>query len=261
MQLGTVLYRLWHRRLVLGLSIVIAALAGVLSAYRISTSGLTPRSIGMSTATTQVLVDNPDSIVLDLDSGTFQLSQMSQSAALLGNVMVSYAVREDIARRVGVPVGLIETSAPATPAFPQAVTAPNRKTTDLIASNDQYRINVQVNPTVPILDIYTEAHSPAIAKALANAAVAGLRDYVSGFAQSIPVNQRVEIEQLGPAEGGAVTGGLRVEVIALVFGFALVFCCVAGTLLDRVRRGWRAAADDLRLHSRFATSDRGVGPA
>jgi hypothetical protein len=246
MKFGMLLHDLWHRRLVLVLSLLIAAFAAVFSAYRISLSppGVQPRAIGMAAASTQVLVDNPNTIVLDLNQGSYQLQQMAQSATLLGSVMVSLPVREDIARRVGIPVGLIQTTAPATPQFPQAVASPqSRKTTDLLASNNQYRINIQANPTVPIVDIYTEAHSVVTAKALANAAVDGLRDYLSTFAQDVPAKQRVRIEQLGYAEGGAVTGGLRVEVLALVFFFGFALCAAALLLIERVRRGWKISRE------------------
>lgn len=256
MKLGMVLYQLWHRRLVLVLSLLIAVFAAVDSAYKVGLGTVTPRSIGMSTASTQILVDNPNTIVLDLNQGSYQLQQMSQSATLLGNIIVSPTVLQDVAKRVGIPMGLIQTSAPATTQFPQAITSPSaRKTTDLLSSNDQYRINVQANPTVPILDIYTEAHSPTVAKGLANAAVVGLRDYLATFGAKVPEGQRVRIEQLGPAQGGAVTGGLRVEVMALVFGFAFVIAAAVGLFLVRAKEGWRASDDEAPSRSTLATTN------
>jgi hypothetical protein len=252
MQVGMMLYQLWHRRLIVGLSLLIAVVAALSSAYKLSLSppGLVPRSIGMATASTQVLVDNPYSIVLDLNQGGYQLQQMAQSATLLGNVMVSPAVRQDIARRVGIPVALIQTSAPATPQSPQAIVSPQpRKTTDLLASNNQYRINVQANPTVPILEIYTEAHSPVIAKALANAAVIGLSDYLSKFSPGVPAKQQLRIEQLGSAQGGAVTGGLRVEVLGLVFLFAFAISSAAILGIARVARAWKMSGKAAKMGS------------
>jgi hypothetical protein len=242
MKLGVFLHDLWHRRVIVVASLLIAAVAATVSAYRISLfpPGLQPRSIGMAAASTQVLVDKPNSVVLDLNQGSIQLQQMAQSATLLGNVMVSPAVRQGIARRVGVPAELIQTAAPATPQFSQAITSPqHRKTTDLLSSNNQYRIDVQANPTVPIVNIYTEAHSVLMAKALANAAVASLRDYLNSLAPGVPGSQNVSIEQLGTAEGGAVTGGLRAEVIALVFLFAFVISAAVLLGLTRVINGWK----------------------
>jgi hypothetical protein len=259
MRVGILLYQLRHRRLIVALSLLIATVAAVSSAYKLTLSppGLVPRSIGMATASTQVLVDNPYSIVLDLNQGSYQLQQMAQSATLLGNVMVSPAVQEDIAQRVGIPLGDIEVTVPATPQSPQAIASPQpRKTADLLSSNDQYRINVQANPTVPILDIYTEARTPAIAKALANAAVAGLTDYLGKFAQGVPAKQQVRVEQLGSAEGGAVTGGLRVEVLGLVFLFAFPISCATIFGIVRVARGWKMSGKGANLGTVLAGDGR-----
>jgi hypothetical protein len=246
MQVGKALYQLSRRPRLVGLSLLIAALAAVFSAYRVSLAppALHSRAIGMAAASTQVLVDNPYTIVLDLNQGSYQLQQMAQSATLLGNVIGSLSVRADIAKIVGVPVQAIDTTEPATPEFPQAIALPNnRKTTDLLASNNQYRINIQANPTVPILNIYTEAHSPAMAKALANAAVTGLRDYLATVAPSTPAKKQIQLDQLGQAQGGAVTGGLRVEVLLLVFLFALAITGTVLFVIDRIVRGWRLAKD------------------
>lgn len=261
MKVGVLLYGLWHRRLILAVSLLIAAVAAVDSAYKLPS--LQPRAIGMSAASTQVLVDNPKTIVLDLDQGSYQLQQMAQSATLLGNLMVSPAAREDIARRVGIPVSSIATSAPATPQSPTAVTSPQpRKTTDLLASNDQYRINVQANPTVPILDIYTEASNVATAKALANAAVVGLRDYLTTFASSIPAGQQVRIEQLGTAEGGTVTGaGLNLEVVALVFLFAFAISSAALLGAERAAYGWRLSRTAAKMGTALSVGHRETEPS
>ncbi|HWF49603.1 MAG TPA: hypothetical protein VG294_03070 [Solirubrobacteraceae bacterium] len=244
MQVGRALYQFSRRPRLVALSVAIAALAAMFSAYRISLlpPSLHPRAIGMASASTQILVDNPYTIVLDLNQGSYQLQQMAQSATLLGNVLGSVSVRTEIARIAGVPVKAINTTEPATPQFPQAITLPrNRTTTDLLASNNQYRINIQANPTVPILTIYTEAHSTAVAKALANAAATGLRDYMNSVAPSLPAKKQIQIEQLGQAQGGAVTGGLRVEVLGLVFGFALLITGGILLAIDRIVRGWRMA--------------------
>ena len=244
MKLGMLLHKLWHTRAVLIPSVVIAVLAAILSAFKLGPGGIQPRALGMSTAQTQLLVDNPSSIVLDLKQGSYQLQQLAQSATLLGNVLVSIPVQQDIARRAGIPVSSLMTTAPATPQSPSALTTPSqRKTTDILASNNQYRINVQANPTVPMLTVYTEASSPAMATALANAAVASLRDYVNMVDAGIPAGQRVNIYQLGRAEGGPVTGGLRLELVVLVFLFALALSSAAGLAIVRVREGWKLDRD------------------
>lgn len=261
MKLGIFLHALWHTRKVLVASLLIGLAAAVLSTYRVSPAGLHPRAISMATASTQVMVDNPYSIVFDLNQGSYQLQQMAQSATFLGNVMVSLSVQEDVARRIGIRVSQLQTTAPATPLLPQAIPTPqNRKTTDILASNNQYRISVQANPTVPILTIYTEASSVATAKALANAAVDSLRDYLSTAGHGVPAKERVNIDQLGRAQGGAVTGGLRQEVPALAFVFAFVLSSALGMWIIRISTGWQIAAGEAG-RAAVQAADGGAHPA
>ena len=48
----------------------------------------------------------------------------------------------------------------------------------------QYRLDIEANPTVPMLDIYSEAPTADSATLLANAAVAELRAYLGDLATS-----------------------------------------------------------------------------
>jgi hypothetical protein len=203
----------------------------------------------MSAASTHVLVDNPsDSVVLDLGVGSAQLDQMSQRALVLANVMASLPVRAYIAHRAHVPAQVIQVSPPLTANYPLPIAGDpqnQRKTTDLVRSNNQYRISIKANPTVPIIDVYTEASSVRTAKALANGAVEGLRDYLADVAraQGVPASHRPRLEQLGRAEGDGVTGAVNVEVAILVFAFVFALSSAASLGLARVVRGWRRSRE------------------
>ena len=48
-------------------------------------------------------------------------------------------------------------------------------TTDILKRPNEYRLSIQANPTVPVLDIYAEAPDDAAAKKLASGAVSGLQ--------------------------------------------------------------------------------------
>lgn len=255
MKLGMHLYELSRLRVALVLSVLLATLVALSSAYAINLlpPGLQPKALRMSAASTHVLVDDPKSALLNQGVGSAQLDQMTQRALLLGNVMAtSVPVRQYIARRAGVPEQVIEMSSPLTPLYPRPIAdnpQDQRRTTDLIRSNNEYRIAVKANPTAPILDIYTEASSVKMATALANAAVDGLRDYLAANAQSegVPANDQARLEQLGRAQGGSVTGGVNVEVATLVFLFVFALSCVASLAVARILRGWRLAADAKKL--------------
>jgi hypothetical protein len=254
MKLGMHLHELWRLRLCLLLTLLVATFASVSSAYEISflPPGLQPRAMAMAAASTHVLVDNPDSVLLDVAQGTDQLNQMAQRALLLGNVMASLPVRSYIARRVGVPAQLIEVTSPVTPQYPRPIADDpqnQRRTTDLFRSNNQYRISIEANPTVPILDVYTEASSVRTAVALANAAVGGLRDYLTavGDGESIAAGQQVRLEQLGGAQGSSVTGSVNVEVALLSFLVVFVLASAASLGLSRVAHGWKQSREAERL--------------
>src|SRR5207248_1239307 len=121
-------------------------------------------------------------------------------------------------------------------------------TTDLVRSNNQYRVSVKANPTVPIIDVYSEASNAATAKSLANATVDGLRDYLTGLdrAHGVPATHEPRLEQLGRAQGAGVTGGgVNVEVAVLVFVFVFALSSAVSLGVARALRGWRVA-DEMR---------------
>jgi hypothetical protein len=245
MRLGRHLRELSGLRVGVVVSLVLASFVAISSAYRISPfpPSVTPRALGMAAASTHVLVDSQSPALLDLRQGADQLTSMTQRALLLGNVMASLPVREYIARRSGIPAQLIQVTAPVTPQYPRAIVDPAHQPqmTDILRSNNQYRIDVKTNPTVPMIDVYSEASNAATAVTLANAAVDGLRDYLTTLAQSqhVPVAAQVRLEQLGRAQGASVTGGLQVEVVSLVFLFTFALSCTATVFIARVIRGWR----------------------
>ena len=111
---------------------------------------------------------------------------------------------------------------------------------DILKSPDEYRLSVQANPTVPILDIYAQAPTEQEAKLLANGAVAGMQDYLRdlGETQAVGPERQVHLEQLGKARGGVINEGVAIEMTLL--SFTLVFGASAATVLwiARVRRGW-----------------------
>jgi hypothetical protein len=97
---------------------------------------------------------------------------------------------------------------------------------------------------VPILDIYSEAPTPRKAEQLANAAVAGMEDYLKDLAnkQAVPVDRRVHLVQFGHAKGGTINPGVRLKLGVLTFLIVFGASGVTVLALDRVRRGWKLEA-------------------
>jgi hypothetical protein len=153
-------------------------------------------------------------------------------------------VREHIAKRAGIEFGRLAVAGPVTPEEPRVIANPGQqpKTTDILKSPEEYRVSIQANPTVPVLDIEAEAPTPAAAANLANAAVGGLRDYVeevSGQAGT-PAKSDVYIRQLGTATGSTVNSGTKPEFAFLAFCLIFLIGSSITLYVGRVRRGWKS---------------------
>ena len=244
MQLGKHLYELWRLRLGVALALVLALFAALWSVKKVSVfpPSVQSRSLEMAAAQTRVLVDSPKSAVLDLAMSTSDIQSITNRSLLIANVMASAPVREYIARRAHVPADVLQVASPVTPAFPRplATNGNKPKTKDILRSPGEYRLSLTSNPTVPIVDVYAEAPTAAAAQQLANGAVDGMRDSLRdlGDSQQIPVNQRVDLEQLGRAKGGLIDRGVNVEVAALSFLLVFAASSLAVLFVSRVRRGW-----------------------
>ena len=252
MGIGIRIRKLWQLKLGLGISLVLALLAAVWSIEKISLTppGLTPRSLEMATATTHVLVDTPDSIMTDLRQNTYSLTGLTNRAVVLGNVIASTSVEARIAQRAHVPAGLLRIQAPLTPQQASLpVNSQNaRHVTDIVKSNDQYRIQINANPTVPMLDIYAQTPTAESAAALANAAVDELKAYLAGLAttQDTPAKDQIRLEQLDRATGVVINPGVQYQVALLAFILTFLASCAMVTFIARVRAGWRLAAPSER---------------
>ena len=247
MRFGRHLRELWEHRLGLVASVLIASLAALWSVGKVTVfpPSVKPRVLQMAAASTRALVDSPKSAVLDLKVPTTNLQGMTNRGVLVGNMIASAPVRAYIARRAHVPTELLQVAGPVTPDFPRPLaTSGKRSTKDILKSPNQYRLSVQANPTVPILDIYAQAPTADAARALANGAVQGMEDYLRDLAnaQHIAVDQRVHLEQLGHADGGVINPDVSVKLAIL--SFLLVFTASSAMVLaaTRVRRGWQLEA-------------------
>lgn len=174
-------------------------------------------------ASTQVFVDTaPPSVV---HRHVYPVSALSQRAELLGRVLTSPDMIDQIARRVGVPADQIGADARTTANVPAAFTEPGseERANAILISDLPYRVEVQARQTTPVLDIYTRAPSTAMAVRLAEESVAGLQQRIRalGDEQRLPASERVVLRELGAARGGVVNPGMAVAIA--VFAFLVVF--------------------------------------
>lgn len=206
---------------------------------------LEPRAPELAGASTQVLVDSPRSSLVDLRQDSYGLDGLSRRAVLMGTLLASPPVRERIARRAGIDPRLLRTSAPLTPEQSRALEIPGSepRVTDLVRGTQSYSLSFRVHPSVPVVDIYAEAPDPEAAASLADAAVAGLADYLAEVAarERTAPEAQVELRQLGPPSGGVVNDGVGLAWATLTFALAFAVAGGALVLWARIRRGWRAA--------------------
>jgi hypothetical protein len=248
MGIGIRLRKLWHLKAGIAVSVVLALLVGLWSIDKISVfpPGLKPRSLEMATAVTHLLIDTPSSTLIDMRQDTYSLSDLQSPAILLGNVIANGSVEASIAQRAHVPPQLLRIQAPLTPAqaAPPVDSQSARHVTDIIKSNDQYRIDIEANPTVPMLDIYAQAPSADSAAMLANSAVDELKTYMAALAvrQATPQKYQVRLVQLGRATGVVINPGVKWQLAFAIFVITLGASCAAVTFFARVRSGWREAA-------------------
>src|SRR4051794_38755336 len=204
MELVAIGQELWRRRVALAVAFTVAFLAGMSIVYHLPS--LKKRSLSYGSATTQFLLDSNKSSLAN--AGT-DLSGLATRAAVFTRFMTSPDVQNAVARHAGVPATKVEVDAPVDPGGPQGSVQPpaERRSSQLAAEADRYRVFVQNEQALPIVDVYAQAPDSAAAVKLANAAVAGIRETLGRMQASQPIEQaaQLKIEQLGLARGSAVT--------------------------------------------------------
>lgn len=230
---------LWGHRLGLAIALAIALLAAARTqGFTFFPPGL-DRADGDARAVAHIFVDTPRPIAVDLRQSTYDIDGLIDQTLLVSNATASVAVRERIAARAGLPVGAISIETPLSVKHPVGIAEPGASRAPL------YRVGIQANPTVPLIDVNAQAPTEPAAVRLADDAADALGSYLASLARghATPLGSRLELVRLGRAQPLAGDGGHG--PISTLLVFVLVFAAASATVLfvTRVRRGWRAAAD------------------
>lgn len=236
----TILRELWQRRIYVGVAAGLAILVGGMLAYRLSLPPET-RQYDVGIATTHILVDTPQSQVVDVSpkgSGS-----LGSRANLLANLMTEGEVKAAIARRAGLrPNQLLAGVDTGTGLPPDVASAAGSRDVHLLTTRPESN---SAGVPLPIIELDAQAPDPASASRLASAAVAGLRSYLDSRAASENVSaaHRLDVRGLGePQVADAVRGpGRLVALGAAVFVFLLG--CAAILIAPAIARTWRAVSD------------------
>lgn len=240
-----VIRQLWSRKLLVGLVIVIAALAAILSAYSFSLSppGLQSRALTVGAASSQILVDSPKSALVDgASSGTFEA--LSTRAKIYGEYLSSLAARKQIAKLAGVPPASISSSGPFSSATGQnnyENQSSEDRANEILQEGAQSRLVFTGQEGVPILTVDAQAATAARAVDLANASFITLKRYVNSLSvDGEDVKRGVTVRELGAPEGGTIGSGNDVVLMALAFLAILVLGCAAILVVPRFTQRWLA---------------------
>ena len=250
MHLAAKLRQRLFRRSRVRISVAVGVLAVVLSLYRVSLMppSLHARALEVAAASTSALVDVQHSESVSLAPNSDALSALSTQADLVGEVMVTDPVLTIIGRVAGIDPTQIQATAPVTSDVPRTEIEPGSgaNAAALIAAPDRYKLQVQVDPAVPVLHVYAQAPSAPAAERLADASVQALRTYLGqrfSTSQLVSVDHQLRVVQLGTVHGGVINGSASKEIALLAFlaGFAASMCAIkrAG---GRIRSGWRSPA-------------------
>jgi hypothetical protein len=244
MELARTLKTLWIRRRLVALGALIAFFAALLSVYSVGIfpPSLTSRTNVFATASTQLLVDAPDSAFADLEN---DLTPLETRASVFARFLASPVALELVARDAGVPLASIEAQGPYDinlPVIQQEPTA-GQRSSQIIGEGALYRLRFENNPVLPIVSVFAQAPTKAEAIALADAAPQALRTYINGIQthQQTPVDRRVVIRKLGDATGGVVNAGANVQIALLVFIVVFGAWCMLLIPAQTLARGWREA--------------------
>jgi hypothetical protein len=243
-------HRLRRRRRAALISLLVAFLATVYALYQPSLSGPHARALTFGTATTELLISSPNLNVGTQDSYVTDVDH----AVLLADVMSTQPVLGAVARQMHISPNSIQATTPMTANVPRVVSDPGSGAAakDLVDSTDLYKLEVQADPSVPILYIDTQAPTEPAAVALASSAVQSLIAY-SGTVSGKPGSSgpQLGVQQLGPIKGVTAGSGANKEIALIVFvgTFGIMMWFI--TLATQLRRGWVAARDEARLQPRL----------
>jgi hypothetical protein len=261
LELARTLKVLSQRRRLVALGALIAMIAALFSVYRV---GLAPPSLEsrtnvFATASTQILVDTPESAFADLASN---LEPLEVRAGVFARFMASPAAVSLIARKARLPADAIEAQGPYDlnlPLFQQEPTAEVRSS-QIIGEGALYRLRFNNNPELPIISVFAQAPTRNEAFRLAVAAPAALRTYIRQLQarQDTPASRQVEVRRLGDATGGVVNEGANVQIATLVFIAVLAGWSMLLIPAQTITRVWREAdADEQRTNGNSAGNGSG----
>lgn len=248
MEAVKILRLLWRVRLLVAVGFAFALLVGTLTVFEVSLQvppSFESRQYEVGIASAEVLVDSPNSQVIDLGDreSSADVSSLSARAQLLGDLVATSPLKDRIARRARIAPDLLIAIRPS--AVPSVEPTPLETGAATGTSDPSANIlSVRVHESLPIIGADAQAPDPATAARISDAAVAELRLYLenAAAADSVPDARKLVVEALGPARSSVVTRGPRRMFAVLGALVIFVIWCAGILVATALARGWRHEA-------------------
>jgi capsular polysaccharide biosynthesis protein len=179
---------------------------------------LSSHSVDTGTATAQLLVDSPQSVLGDLQQDP---TPLATRASVFAQVMASTQVLESIARVMGIPPSEITAQGPFSgPGLALNVVTPSEaRGSQLRAQGIPYRLTFVAQATLPVVTVSAQAPTPAAAARLADAVAGGTNEFIHNLqakTQTQP-SKRVIIRELGPAQDSTINSSSAMVMMMAAF--------------------------------------------
>jgi hypothetical protein len=231
----TILRQLWRFRLLVLLVTLVAVAAGFVVGFKLSYP-LESRKYTVGVASARILVDTPNSQVVEVSpEGS---DAVGARATLLANLMVDGEIKAAIAAKAGLkPEKLIGVG--QTAQAPGAAVEPPGKDSYVLTTEV---LTVPNGGWLPIIEVSTQAPDAEQAKRLADAAIAGLTEFLDSkaAADAVPNAERLRVGALGVAQARETTRGPRLLMSLATVIFVFVAGCAGILAIAAVVRGLRA---------------------
>lgn len=246
MTLVWTLRELWSRRLLVAIGMAIATICAILVSFRVGPGlppQLEPRQYHVGIASAGVLVDSPSSQIADLGTAESKADVVSLSARarLLANLLAASPLKDQIARRAGVPPDRMIAIPPPSIAGSEPSPLATGAAAARGAARDLNVLRVYVNELLPIITADAQAPDPATAARIASGAVTELQLYLRtvAAADKVPNVRQLVLQPLGPARSSLERRGPRRLYSAVAWIMVFGLWCGAILAVSGFARTWR----------------------
>jgi hypothetical protein len=239
MELAQILRTLGRRKLALTVVFLLATAAALGTGYKVGFNPpkLQSKAVPSGQATTQILIDSPQSAIADLKQDT---APLVTRATVFAQFMTSSTIRDRIASATGIPADQITAEGPFSgPGEAQNTVTPSEARGGQVrAQTHPYRLTFVAQDQIPLVSVYASAPTAELAGKLANGVYTAVRGYVDQIAAADSTNpdHRVTVRQLGTAGASTVTTGGSKAVMVLAFLAIMIFGCLAIIAIAAIRR-------------------------